>query len=240
MEGLRKGRESWGKSGLFIGIGLIVMGFLLKSAIMEFKSSERVVNVKGLSEREVKADRVIWPLLFKEIGDDMLVLYERIDQNNKVIMDYLISNGISKDEVSISAPEIIDMKAERYGSQDANYRYNVTSIITVSTDKVDLVRKLISGQADLLKKGIALASGDYRYKTEYMFTQLNEVKPAMVEEATKNARQTAEKFAIDSESKLGKIKNATQGQFSISNRDESTPYIKKVRVVTNVQYYLED
>lgn len=132
------------------------------------------------------------------------------------------------------------MKAERYGNSEIDYRYNITSVITVSSDKVDLVRELIPRQTDLLKQDIAIVSGDYRFQTKYSFTKLNDVKPQMVEEATKNARETADKFASDSKSDLGKIKTASQGQFTITNRDENTPYIKNVRVVTTIQYYLKD
>ena len=140
----------------------------------------------------------------------------------------------------INAPEIIDMKAERYSSQESTYRYNVTSVITVTSDKVDLIRKLISSQGELLKQGVAITSGDYRYNVQYEYTGLNKIKPQMIEEATKNARQAAEKFAEDSDSKLGKIRKANQGQFSITDRDANTPYIKKVRVVTTIDYSLED
>ena len=137
--------------------------------------------------------------------------------------------------------EIIDLQAERYGSNERNpYRYNVTTVITVTSSKVDLVRGLISEQGELLRKGIAVTGGDYRYNVQYEYTGLNQIKPQMIEEATKNARQAAEKFAKDSDSKLGKIRHANQGQFSISDRDANTPYIKKVRVVTTIDYSLED
>ena len=98
----------------------------------------------------------------------------------------------------------------------------------------------MSEQTELLKQGIAITGGDYRYSVSYEFTGLNDIKPQMIEEATKNARAAAEKFAKDSDSKLGKIRNASQGQFSISNRDGNTPYIKSVRVVTTVTYYLKN
>ena len=107
-------------------------------------------------------------------------------------------------------------------------------------ENVDLIRKLITKQTELLKQGIAIAGGDYRYSVSYEFTGLNNVKPQMIEEATKNARAAAEKFAKDSDSSLGKIRNASQGQFSISDRDSNTPYIKNIRVVTTVNYYLKN
>ena len=133
------------------------------------------------------------------------------------------------------------MKAERYGNTQAeNYRYNVTTVITVTSEKVDLVRGLISEQGELLKRGIAITSGEYRYNVQYEYTDLNKIKPQMIEEATKNAREAAEKFAKDSDSELGKIRHANQGQFSINDRDANTPYITKVRVVTTVDYTLNN
>lgn len=134
----------------------------------------------------------------------------------------------------------MDLQAERYSNNDKPYRYNITTVITVTSGKVDLVRGLIASQGELLKQGIAISGGDYRYNVSYDYTSLNSIKPKMIEEATKNARAAAEKFAKDSDSKLGKIKKAYQGQFSIDDRDANTPYIKKIRVVTTIDYSLED
>ncbi len=226
--------------GLFIMTGLIALGLSLKSAVTSFKSYDRVVSVKGLAEMEVPANKVIWPIVYKEIGDDLSVLYKTINDKNKIIKDYLKSRGIDDSEISISAPKIIDLNAERYQSQVSRYRYNVTSILTVTSEKVDKVREIITGQSDLLQKGVAISAGDFEYSTEYIYTKLNDIKPVMIEEATKNARASAEKFAKDSDSKLGKIKSANQGQFSISDRDANTPYIKTVRVVSTIDYLLRD
>jgi len=226
--------------GLFIMTGLIALGLSLKSAVTSFKSYDRVVSVKGLAEMEVPANKVIWPIVYKEIGDDLSVLYKTINEKNKIIKDYLKSRGIDDSEISISAPKIIDLNAERYQSQVSRYRYNVTSILTVTSEKVDKVREIITGQSDLLQKGVAISAGDFEYSTEYIYTKLNDIKPVMIEEATKNARASAEKFAKDSDSKLGKIKSANQGQFSISDRDANTPYIKTVRVVSTIDYLLRD
>lgn len=227
-------------AGLFVAVGIIVLGFSLKSGIKGFIQKERVVSVKGLAEKEVEADRVIWPLTYKEIGDNLSVLYNNMEKKNKTIIGFLKENGIEENEITVSAPEIIDMQAERYGNNQVPYRYNVTSVLTVTSSKVNLVRKLMTSQSDLLKEGIAISGGDYRYTTQFLFTKLNDVKPGMIEEATKNARATAQKFAEDSDSKLGKIRSATQGQFSISDRDANTPYIKNIRVVTTIDYYLND
>jgi len=227
-------------AGLCIGLGLVILGFSLKGAIENFKAKDRVVTVKGLSEKEVPADRVIWPLTFKEIGDDLASMNTNILVKNKTIVDYLKNNGIKESEISVSAPEIIDMQAERYAATASRYRYNITSIVTVTSTDVTKVRDLIGRQNELIKQGIAIASDDYRFQKQYVYTKLNSIKPVMIEEATKNARASALKFAQDSESKLGKIKTADQGQFSISDRDANTPHIKTIRVVTTINYYLED
>lgn len=225
---------------IILAIGIIMLGVMIRNGINDFKNKERVVSVKGLAEMEVPADKVIWPLMFKDIGNDPAVIYANMEQKNKAIVKFLKDNGISDAEISLTAPEVIDMQAERYGNDRTPYRYNATSVITVTSTQVAKVRKLMAEQAELLKQGIAITGGDYRYNVSYEFTGLNQVKPQMIEEATKNARASAEKFAKDSDSRLGKIRNASQGQFSITDRDANTPYIKNVRVVTTVNYYLKN
>ncbi len=225
---------------VILTIGLIALGLSIKSGISSFAQRDRVVNVKGLAEREMQADKVIWPIVYKEVGNNLNELYENLNNKNKTIISFLKSNGITSEEITVAAPQVLDMEAERYAQNQSNYRYNITSVITVSSNNVDLVRKLISEQFGLLKQGVAVVGNDYQYNVIYSFTKLNEIKPLMIEEATKNAREAAEKFAQDSNSKLGKIKTANQGLFSISDRDENTPHIKNIRVVSTVEYYLKD
>ena len=228
--------EAW-----ILAFGMMCLGYCVREGAKIAGTDDATVNVKGLSEMEVPANKVIWPLMYKNLGNDLQALYGDIKKSNQTIVEFLKGKGISEEEISVNAPEIIDLKAERYSSNEHTpYRYNVTSVITVTSNKVDLIRNLISEQGELLKRGIAITSGDYRYNVQYEFTGLNDIKPQMIEEATKNARQAAEKFAKDSESKLNKIKHANQGQFSISDRDANTPYIKKVRVVTSITYSLKD
>ncbi len=223
-----------------IALGLVLLGTAVRSGIKIFSQRDRVVSVKGLAEMEVEADKVIWPLFYKEVGNDLLSLYENIKSKNQTIVSFLKSNGITDDEISVSAPKTLDLEADRYSGRDIAHRYNITSVITVTSDKVDLVRRLMREQGELMKQGLALSSDNYQYNEQFVFTKLNEVKPQMIEEATKNARIAAEKFAKDSNSKLGKIKSANQGQFSIEDRDANTPYIKRIRVVSTVDYYLND
>ena len=232
--------SNWKTEAIVLAIGLTALGIQIKQGIDNFVDKDRVVTVKGLAEMEVPANKVTWPLMYKEVGNDLSVLYNKINETNRTIVDFLKKKGIAEDEISINAPEIIDMQAERYNNNPVSYRYNVSTVITVTSGKVDLVRGLISEQSELLKQGIAITGGDYRYNIQYDYTSLNEIKPQMIEEATKNAREAAQKFAKDSNSELGKIKRAYQGQFSIDNRDANTPYIKRIRVVTTIDYSLED
>lgn len=225
---------------VILAIGLALTGYFVKAGIDTLATRDRVVTVKGLAEMEVPADKVTWPLMYKSIGNDLPALYSQLEATNQKIQAFLTSKGIDAGEISINAPEIVDLQAERYSNNDKPYRYNITTVITVTSGKVDLVRGLIASQGELLKQGIAISGGDYRYNVSYDYTSLNSIKPKMIEEATKNARAAAEKFAKDSDSKMGKIKKAYQGQFSIDDRDANTPYIKKIRVVTTIDYSLED
>ena len=232
--------SNWKTEAALLAIGLIILGTQIQKGINNFVEKDRIVTVIGLAEMEVPANKVTWPLMYKEVGNDLTALYNRINATNTAIVEFLKKKGITEEEISINAPEIIDMQAERYVGENKTYRYNVTTVITVTSAKVDLVRSLISEQSELLKQGIAITGGDYRYQIQYDYTSLNEIKPKMIEEATKNAREAALKFAKDSDSELGKIRRASQGQFSIDNRDANTPYIKRIRVVTTIDYLLED
>jgi hypothetical protein len=227
-------------SAALLMVGLIVVGVCIKSGLMGMADNSRVVNVKGLAEMEVKADKVTWPVTFKIVGNDLGTIYAEVNKSNKIVRNFLKSKGISDAEITENAPQIVDKAADVYGNADYKVRYNVTSVMTVSSTKVDLVRKLMSQQGELLTQGVAISANDYSNSVIYAFTKLNSVKPKMIEMATKNARTSAEKFAKDSESDLGKIKSADQGQISIEDRDANTPFIKKVRVVTSIEYYLKD
>jgi len=227
-------------ASIILAIGMITAGALLRSAIIGFKAIDRTITVKGLAEREVKANKVIWPLVYKELGNDPAEMYDLLERKNQKVVAFLKSAGLSDSEISINPPTIIDRQADNYGNDIMRYRYRATSVITVTSTDVDKVRKLMNRQTELMKQGIAITGEEYGSNaTRYEFTSLNEIKPEMVEEATKNARITAEKFAADSRSNLGSIITATQGQFSIYDRDDNTPYIKNVRVVNTIVYSLK-
>ncbi|MGB0937083.1 MAG: SIMPL domain-containing protein [Colwellia sp.] len=227
--------------GLCILLGLSSLGYLLGDAAIKVKEYERTVTVKGLSEREFQADIVIWPIRFTTASNNLSDMYKTIEQNTKKISDFLIEAGIERAELTASSPAITDKSAQQYGGQtNAQFRYTASQSVTVYSKNIEAVRGVMKKISVLGKEGIVFNADNYNAKVEYLFTRLNEVKPDMIEEATRKAREVAQKFATDSNSALGKIKKASQGQFSISSRDKNNPHIKKVRVVSTVAYYLSD
>ena len=227
--------------GISLFLGLSALGLLLGKALLDMKQLERSVTVKGLSEHEYPADIVIWPIQFTEADNDLGNLYQTMESGTAKINRFLADKGITNNEITINAPAITDKSAQQYGGgQRAEFRYTATQTITVYSENIDAVRQAMSALSELGKQGLVLSGDNYQAQSEYLFTRLNEIKPQMIEEATQNAREVAEKFAADSNSHLGKIRQASQGQFSISARDNNNPHIKKVRVVSTVEYYLSD
>lgn len=235
--GAGSSRHGRNLSGAAIMVGLVFLGLFIKDGIVLTKA-DRYVSVKGLCEKEVKADKVIYPIKYLVLGNDIQEVSAQVNAKNDILSAYLRENGIAADEITFSAPIVTDTRTE-YGERKP-YNYSVKMTVTVCTGKVDIVRGLISRQGDLMGKGIVTVSNEWENNVQYSFNGLNDIKPEMIAEATANARIAAEQFAKDSDSRLGKIRRAAQGQFSISDRDENTPYIKVVRVVTSVDYLLKD
>lgn len=227
-------------SAAILAVGIIIMGLCLKAGMDNFTEKDRKVTVKGLAEKEVKADKVTWPIVSKELGNDLPELYNHIAGKQHAIKRFLIANGISDKEITVNAPQVVDLSADQYSENRREYRYNVTLVITVTSSHVDRVRGIIARQGELLKQGVAIVSGDYNNQVTYSLESFKAMKPKMMTEAIENAEQTARQFAKNSKSKLNKIVSADQGQFSIDDRDANTPWIKRVRVVTTVTYSLKD
>jgi len=226
--------------GLMLLAGLGALGYLIADGMRGIKSMERTVEVKGLSEREVAADIAIWPLVYSVADNDLGGLYARIRRNNEIIHEFLSKNGFSAEEIGVHPPAVVDKQARDYGGDgDASpFRYSGQATVTVYSRNLEQVRITMTRLVELGQQGIPISSTDWG--TQFMFSGLNQIKPEMIEEATRNAREAAGKFAQDSQSRLGKIRRASQGQFSIEDRDSSTPHIKKIRVVSTVEYYLVD
>ncbi|MCU7853862.1 MAG: SIMPL domain-containing protein [Candidatus Thiodiazotropha sp. (ex Monitilora ramsayi)] len=226
--------------GVLFCVGLGLLGVTLSKGLIEMKALERTVVVKGLSEREVPADLAIFPIKFIVAANDLNELVANLQKKNELVVEFLIEQGFKRDEITRSPPAITDKQAQAYGGNTGVFRYSGNSTISVYTKDIERVRSTQQALGQLGRLGIAIMGDDYQAKTSFIFRGLNTLKPEMIEEATRNAREVAEKFAADSKSRLGKIKSASQGQFSISDRDNNTPHIKRVRVVSTVTYYLSD
>ena len=225
-----------------IALSLIISALILSAGFykgMEIGSlSQRVVTVKGLAEREVPADLVIWPIKFSVNGNDALGTYKTLDEAKASVLKYLKDSSIEESDIKLSAPDLEDRFAKDYvNSSQVKFRYVATNTITVSSENVDAVIAARKNVGDLIKKGVILTN-DYNTTTRFIYTKLNEIKPSMIKDSTLAAREVAEQFARDSKSELGKIRSANQGLFSIQSTDQTTPQVKKVRVVTTVKYFL--
>jgi uncharacterized protein len=238
-------------AALLLAIGLIVGGWVLGSQIKATRLSDRFVTVKGLVERKVKSDLAVWPLTFKGAGDDLALLYAKTEADKKTVLQFLADQSIQTSEIELGVIRVVDTQAQEYGGGNrAPHRYIVEQQITVRTGRVDQVAAAAQKTILLLQKGIVL-SGNPGQGLTYKFTGLNSIKPDMITEATRNARAAADRFASDSGSKVGSIRQANQGVFSILPADQAadageggyggadSSIMKTVRVVTSVDYYLE-
>ena len=224
--------------GLLLAMGLLGAGYFIGHAVQKARSLDRFVTVKGLAEREFRANLCIWPIGFKTTGNALPEIYAGIASDKQAIIDFLTNNGFDAAEVFSAPPRLTDYHAQAYyGNQRPPNRYSAESTVTLRTEQVKKARKVMQASGALIKSGVVLQTS---YQPEYLFTQLNAIKPEMIATATKNARKAAEQFAVDSGSRVGAIRKATQGLFSITNRDAYSPDYKKIRVVTTVEYFLVD
>jgi uncharacterized protein len=226
--------------GIIAFCGFVIAGYLISKGLRQFKTDECTVTVKGLAEREILSDNAYWPITYIETSNDLQNLNQQMESKRRIIEEFLLTNGFDKMEIFYSPPNVIDHEANQYNDnrQAIKFRYMGEGTVALKTKKVIHLKEVFAKSTYLLSQGVVLRGESYRDQITYKFSGLNSIKPEMIEEANKSARKAAEQFAKDSGSKLGKIKTAVQGLFSIEETDINTPELKKVRVVTTVQYYL--
>lgn len=226
--------------GFFIFLGLTSLGYFISYSYLKSKDLERTVVVKGLSEKEVKANVVLWPIKFSVTSTSLDDLSKKVENDTSKILVFLEKYGVSKDDITVNSPSIIDKMANEYANVDYTLRYLSNRTINIYSQDVDKIKEISGKLFELSQEGILFRVDEYDSKIEYLYTKLNEIKPSMIEEATSNARDVGQKFAQDSKSTLGKIKRASQGQFEVYSRDKNSEHIKNVRIVSTVEYYLND
>ncbi len=232
---------SWLKVGI-LSAAVVLAGYFIGNMHKTGKKYDRYVQVKGLSEREVAADLAVWPINIVLTGNELSVLKREVEQQNSAVYQFFIEQGFKPEEITRGMVNINDARANLYNNNPQNnaFRYLAQSDFTVRTREIEKLQKALAESLELMSQGIVLGSKNQWRPIEYLFTGLNELKPSMIEEATLNAREVAEKFARDSNSEVGEIKIARQGLFSINDRDQNTPQIKIVRVVSTFDFQLED
>jgi hypothetical protein len=226
--------------GSCLAAGLMAGGWLVGRGLFRARATERVVSVRGFSEREFPADLVLWPVTFTVTADDLVTLQERSDQAAARIAAFL-RGTFDPAEFTVAAPRIQDRQAEGMFGRDGQRldRYVAEGTVAVRTGKIEKARAAMARTTELVKQGIPIVRR-YDQATQYLFTALERIKPEMIAEATKDARRAAERFAADSGERVGVIRTAQQGLFTIEDRDPFSPEVKRVRVVTTVQYALEE
>lgn len=232
--------------------GIAIAGWFIAHSVHNWRAMDRYASVKGIAERQVKADLAIWDIGYKITGDDLAKITEESLKNQKIITSFLTKNNFSASEIEPQRIEVLDQYAREYTSNKPQHRYIITSGVTLRTNRVELVRQISQISAELIQQGIVLMNkSDYLPNPRYFFTKIDEIRPQMLEQATKSARLVAEQFAVNSGSKLGPIRRASQGIFQIlsidsnagqsygTDNDQIGNINKTVRVVVSVDYILK-
>ncbi len=222
-----------------IGLGLASAGWFAAQGMAGLRTADRYVTVKGSAEKIVDADLVVWPLAQTVGGDNLGEVQAALEANTATIRKFLLDAGFKDGEIVVSPPRLEDRWAYSYGNNRPPERYRYSNTVTLRSDRVAAALDAVRRSGDLVADGVMLNTESGR-GPEFDYTQLNAIKPALIAEATANARKSAEQFAKDSGAKLGGIRSANQGVVDIADRDAGSPQIKKIRVVTTVEYFLKD
>ena len=223
--------------GVSMILSALVLGMMMVRTVKTFKSYDDTVKVRGLCEREVPADRVVMRISYRLQNNDFISLRNSVETINNEIVSMLKKSGFTDDEIKYGMADYTDRYGNYYYDSDdkIRYRYTADQNINVFTAKVQDVEKVKNSiESELLKQNIIVS-----IYNSYEYNGLNEIKPSMIAESLENARNAADEFAKNSRSKIGKMRTASQGYFEVENLDENTPQIKKIRVVTTVEYYLK-
>ena len=234
-----------------IAIGNALAGWFIARGIYQWRSSDRYASVKGIAERQVKADLAIWDIGYKITGDDLAQITAESLKNQKIIISFLTRNNFAPEEIESQNFEVLDQYAREYTSNKPEHRYIITGSVMLRTPKVDLVHQVSQLNAELIQQGIVLMNkNDFLPNPRYFFTKLDEIRPQMLEQATKSARLVAGQFAANSGCRLGSIRRASQGVFQILNigsnagqnygtdNDQIGSINKIVRIVISIDYML--
>jgi hypothetical protein len=222
-------------AAFLIAIGLAAAGFFIGEGISGRNSARRTISVKGLSEREVPASVATWTVGYSATGNELGAINKKLADDTKAVLAFLKGAGFEEADMAVQPPAVRDTSMDERGkdSPPPPERYSASQSVLLRTAKVDAIKPALASASNLMVSGVLLSG---KAEPNYIYNQLNDIKPAMIQEATKNARIAAEQFSRDSQTTLGKLRNASQGWFKVDNRDDATPERKVVRVVVDVEY----
>ena len=227
-------------TGLLLALGLLGAGWFAAQGMARLKTQDRYVTVKGSAEKIVDADLVVWPLPHTVAGNDLAGVQTRLEANTATIRGFFQRAGFKPTEIVVSPPRLEDRWAYAYGDNRPPERYRYSTTVTLRTSRVAEALAALRRSGELVSRGVMLGSEGEAGGPQFDYTRLNDIKPALIAEATANARKSAEQFAKDSGARIGGIRSANQGVVSITDRDQGSPQVKTVRVVTTVEYFLRD
>ncbi|MBM9536985.1 SIMPL domain-containing protein [Desulfobulbus alkaliphilus] len=235
--------------GLFLCLGLALAGYWVGKGLERFRSDSRSVIVKGLVEREVKSDRAIWTLRFRRAGDSIREVHTQISADREAVMEFLSRQGFSNEEIRRLPTRTIDKLAREYVSPgQEGFRYLVTASLAVASTEVDRITAALEATEELLTLGVLLDQEEGSANPRYIVSTFNALRPELLADATRNARFTAQQFADDAGTRVGRIRSANQGSIQIFGSDgnnESSPYsatstpVKIIRVVSTFEFELQ-
>lgn len=236
--------RSW-IAALILALALMWAGRSIGHGIQKFRIDDRGVTVKGVAERAVKADLALWPLRLTAAGDQLSEAQAKITRDQRSVRRFLVGHGIDSTQIELQGIDVADRGAEAYQPANRGARYVITATLIARSGRPEAIREASQDIGDLIEAGVVFSSGGYGSGPTYLFTKLNDLKPAMLAEATQSARAAADEFTKKAGGRLGGIKHATQGFFEILPRDQA-PGIsqegqmdKTLRVVTTVEFALE-
>jgi hypothetical protein len=229
--------------GLCLVLGLGSCGYFISQTIYNSDVAVNVAEVKGLAERTVEADTTHWTIDFdvsEDISTPLPRLYEMAEERQQIIINFLVEHGFAQDEVEIGTIDYYEWEYRDDNQRIVEQAHRLSGSVTVNSHQVEHVSDVRTKINQLIAQGIAITN----HQPRYLFTQLNSIKPAMLREATENARIAANEFAHVARVKVGSIRSARQGSFFIRDLGEDytddNKIIKNVRVVTTISFYLTD
>lgn len=228
---------------VLLAAGIALGGWWVGQGVERFRMADRSVTVKGLAEQDIKSDFATWTLGFRRGGNEFNLVQQSLNEDRGRVVAFLREQGFTDDEIDIRPLQVQDLYAREWGSDSVPLRFNGQGQVTVKSARVDVVAQAVNKVDPLIQAGIQLSGDDSFGGPRYQLRGFNEIKAVLLEQATRNAREQADKFAADAGSALGPLKNANQGVIRVldddgSDMESGRTITKRLRVVSTFEFGL--